>query len=62
MLVIENRAHVKALARQRDEERVRRGEISASDLQRENLAFQGFKKGILAMKPKYLPKSAVAAR
>jgi hypothetical protein len=61
MLVVGNRAQVKAVSRQRDEDRLSRGEISPSALQRENLAFRGFKKGILALKPKYLPKPAVNA-
>lgn len=57
-----NRAHEKALARQQDEDRVRRGEISPSALQQENLAFHGLKKGFIALKPKYRSKSAGNAR
>lgn len=39
-----NRAEEKARARARDEERLRRGENSPQDLQRENLVFRGFRK------------------
>lgn len=38
--MIAERAQQKSLARARDEERLRAGEISASDLQRENLQFR----------------------
>ena len=54
--IIRNRAAEKARARERDEERLRRGEISPSELQRENLVFRGFRKDVIGLKPKYKPK------
>ena len=45
-----------AKARERDEERLRRGEISPSELQRQNLVFRGFRKDVIGLKPKYKPK------
>ena len=53
--LIRNRAEAKDRARARDEERVRRGEVSPSELQRENLVFRGFPKGVIGLKPKYKP-------
>ncbi len=55
--LLKNRAAVKALSRERDEERLRRGEVSPSELQRENLAFRGFRKDVIGLKPKYKPDS-----
>ena len=43
--LFKNRAAMKARARERDEERLRRGEITPSQLQQENLVFRGFKRG-----------------
>lgn len=54
--LFKNRAAEKARARERDEERLRRGEITPSQLQQENLVFRGFTKGEIALKPKYVPK------
>lgn len=55
---IQDRAEVKARARARDEERLRLGEISAVELQRENFLFRGFRKGVIGFGPKHRPKSA----
>lgn len=55
--LMKNRAAVKALSRERDEERLRSGEVSPSELQRENLVFRGFRKDVIGLKPKYKPKS-----
>lgn len=55
--LVKNRAAVKALSRERDEERLRRGEVSPSELQRENLVFRGFRKDVIGLKPRYKPKS-----
>lgn len=55
--IIRNRAAEKAIARERDEERLRRGEISPSELQRENLLFHGFRKDVIGFGPKHRPKS-----
>lgn len=55
--LLKNRAAVKALSRERDEERLRRGEVSPSELQRENLALRGFRKDVIGLKPKYKPDS-----
>jgi hypothetical protein len=55
--IIRDRAAEKAIARERDEERLRRGEISPSELQRENLLFQGFRKDVIGFGPKQRPKS-----
>lgn len=55
--LLKNRAAVKALSRERDEDRLRRGEVSPSELQRENLVFRGFRKDVIGLKPKYKPKS-----
>lgn len=52
------RAQAKARARARDEERLRAGEISPRELQQENLAFRGFRKGVIGFGPKLKPKSA----
>lgn len=54
--LFKNRAAEKARARERDEERLRRGEITPYQLQQENLVFRGFKKGQLGLKPKYRRK------
>lgn len=54
--LFKNRAAAKARSRERDEERLRRGEITPSQLQQENLVFRGFEKGQLALKPKYARK------
>ena len=54
--IIRNRAAEKARARARDEERLHRGEISPSALQRENLVFRGVRKDVIGLKPKYKPK------
>ncbi len=42
--LFKNRAASKARARERDEERLRRGEITPSQLQQENLIFRGFRR------------------
>lgn len=55
--IIRNRAAEKARARARDEERLLRGEISPSELQRENLVFRGFRKDVIGFGPKHRPKS-----
>lgn len=52
-----NRAAMKALSRERDEERLRRGEVSASELQRENMAFRGFRKDVIGFEPRHKPDS-----
>ena len=52
------RAQAKARARARDEERLRAGEVSPRELQQENLAFRGFRKGVIGFGPKLKPKSA----
>ena len=52
-----NRAEEKARARARDEERLRRGEISPQELQRENFVFRGFRKDVIGFGPKHKPKS-----
>lgn len=54
--IIRSRAAEKARARARDEERLLRGEISPSALQRENLVFRGVRKDVIGLKPKYKPK------
>lgn len=54
--IIRNRAAEKIRARERDEERLRRGEISPSALQKENLIFRRFRKDVIGLKPKYKPK------
>lgn len=54
--LFKNRAAAKAQARERDEERLRRGEITPSQLQQENLVFRGFKKLEIGLKPKYMKK------
>ena len=53
--LFKNRAAVKALSRERDEDRLRRGEVSPSELQRENLVFRGFSKDVIGLKPKHKP-------
>lgn len=55
--IIRDRAVEKARARARDEERLRRGEISPYELQRENLLFRGFRKDVIGFGPKHRPKS-----
>jgi hypothetical protein len=50
------RAAAKARSRERDEERLRRGEVTPSQLQQENLVFRGFKKGALSQPAKYIKK------
>jgi len=55
--LLKNRAAVKALSRERDEERLRRGEVSPSELQRENLAFLGFRKDVIRFEPRHKPDS-----
>lgn len=52
-----NRAAMKTLARDRDEERLLRGEVSASELQRENMAFRGFRKDVIGFEPRHKPES-----
>jgi hypothetical protein len=54
--LFKNRAAAKARARERDEERLRRGEITPSQLQQENLVFRGFKKGEIGLPAKYARK------
>jgi hypothetical protein len=54
---ISSRAVEKARARERDEERLLRREISPSELQQENLVFRGFRKGVIGFGPKCKPKS-----
>lgn len=41
--LFKNRAAAKARARERDEERLRQGEITPSQFQQENLVFRGFR-------------------
>ncbi|OYU77445.1 MAG: hypothetical protein CFE32_05710 [Alphaproteobacteria bacterium PA3] len=50
-----NRAAEKARSRERDEERLRNGEISAVELQRENCVFRNVRKDIVHIRPKHLP-------
>jgi len=57
--LIENRAAVKAAAREKDEGRLARGEISPQDLQKENSISRGFRRG-LGFGPKDKPKSLVS--
>ena len=52
-----NRDEEKARARARDEARLRRGEVSPQELQRENLLFRGFRKDVIGLGPKHRPKS-----
>lgn len=52
-----NRAEEKARARARDEARLRRGEISPQDLQRENLLFRRFRKDVIGFGPRHKPQS-----
>jgi hypothetical protein len=54
--LFKNRAAAKARAREKDEERLRRGEITPSELQKENLVFRGFKKGVIGLPAKYARK------
>jgi hypothetical protein len=49
------RAEQKQRSRERDEDRLRRGEITPAQLQQENLAFRGFDKKFIAIPAKYLP-------
>jgi hypothetical protein len=53
--LFKNRAAMKALARELDEERLRRGEVSPSELQRENLVFRGFRKDVIGFEPRHKP-------
>lgn len=50
--LFKNRAAMKARSRQRDEERLQRGEISPQELQKENLIFRGFRKGVIGFGPR----------
>ncbi|RID91643.1 hypothetical protein D2N39_10295 [Gemmobacter lutimaris] len=50
------RAAAKARSRERDEERLRRGEVTPSQLQQENLVFRGFRKGEIGLPAKYMKK------
>lgn len=43
---------MKARSRERDEERLQRGEITPQEIQRENLLFRGFRKGVIGLGPK----------
>jgi hypothetical protein len=52
-----SRAEEKSRARARDEERLRQGEVSPQELQRENLVFGGFRKDVIGFGPKHRPKS-----
>ena len=54
---LNSRAAEKARARERDEERLRRGEISPQELQQENTVFRGFRKDVIGFSPKHRPKS-----
>lgn len=54
--LFKNRAAAKARSRERDEERLRRGEVTPSQLQQENLVFRGFKKGEIGLPAKYMRK------
>lgn len=54
--LFETRAAVKARARERDEERLRRGEITPSQLQQENMVFRGVQKGYIGLPAKYMRK------
>jgi hypothetical protein len=50
--IFKERAAMKARSRERDEERLQRGEITLQQLQRENLVFRGFRKGVIGLGPK----------
>jgi hypothetical protein len=52
-----SRAAEKARARERDEERLLRGEISPAELQQENLVFRRFWKNAIGFGPTHRPKS-----
>jgi len=54
--LFKHRAAAKARSRERDEERLRRGEVTPSQLQQENLVFRGFKKGEIGLPAKYMRK------
>lgn len=54
--LFKNRAAAKARSRERDEERLRRGEVTPTQLQQENLVFRGFKKGAFGLPAKYMKK------
>jgi hypothetical protein len=54
--LFKNRAAATARSRERDEERLRRGEVTPSQLQQENLVFRGFKKGAFGLPAKYMKK------
>jgi hypothetical protein len=51
-----NRAEEKARAQARDEERLRQGDVSPQELQRENFVFRGFRKDVIGFGPKHRPK------
>jgi hypothetical protein len=54
--LFKTRAAAKARSRERDEERLRQGEVTPSQLQQENLVFRGFKKGEIGLPAKYMRK------
>ena len=54
--LFKSRAAAKARSRERDEERLRRGEVTPSQLQQENLEFRGFRKGAIGLPAKYMKK------
>jgi hypothetical protein len=53
---INSRAEAKVRALERDEERLRRGEITPQELPKENLVVRRFRKDVIGLKPKDLPK------
>jgi hypothetical protein len=53
---LNSRAAEKARARAYDEERLRQGEITPSELQQENLVFRRFRKDVIGFGPKHRPK------
>lgn len=55
--LIANRAQQKARARERDLERVRSGEISAAELQRESLQFRNLRRDRISFIPASRAKS-----
>ena len=60
--LFKNRASEKARSREMDEERLRRGEVTPSQLQQENLVFRGFKKGAFGLPAKYMRKTKQQAK
>ena len=52
--LFKNQAAAKARSRERDEERLRRDEVTPSQLQQENLVFWAVKKGEIGLKAKYM--------